>query len=210
MSKSNRRLDPGVRRGAKPACEAKAVSKDGFQSTPLVVEGRCLRGSTGSAYSCRFQSTPLVVEGRCPFAHGAYGTLKEFQSTPLVVEGRCNPRTRSASRCCCFNPRPSLSRGDADVFLRRATELDMFQSTPLVVEGRCASPVTREFHEEKGPCCANLLEKCSANHTECGDCRWKCFCINRLRRPRTCRGSAGTCGSRALFRQPAVHQNLSP
>ena len=142
----------------------------------------------------------------------------DSRTAKMVDSKRCSngltttARIQTSFACgCVANSRaPAAISSSLARMSTTALNTKQFQSTPLVVEGRCASPVTREFHEEKGPCCANLLEKRSANHTECGDCRWKCFCINRLRRPRTCRGSAGTCGSRALFRQPAVHQNLSP
>ncbi len=108
-----------------------------FQSTPLVVEGRCAGSSAiisctvgfnprpslsrGDASTIRhrsipalvFQSTPLVVEGRCATDACNYVFNKQFQSTPLVVEGRCKTYSTRRSPRRSFNPRPSLSRGDA-------------------------------------------------------------------------------------------------
>ncbi len=90
-----------------------------FQSTPLVVEGRCLKTAAPTVPVPQFQSTPLVVEGRCDSVYWSPGSDYKFQSTPLVVEGRCHPKTSPRQ---CSTP---------------------FQSTPLVVEGRCVQGLMR-------------------------------------------------------------------
>jgi hypothetical protein len=132
-----------------------------FQSTPLVVEGRCLRGEFDArALQQRFQSTPLVVEGRCAARcprHPLPSVVDCFNPRPSLSRGDASSTTMAPASSVSihaprrstsgFNPRPSLSRGDAchgfnadhHLFNERPAirKHKKFQSTPLVVEGRC-------------------------------------------------------------------------
>ena len=132
---------PSLSRGDAIYCGADRMIVKGFQSTPLVVEGRCLgirRGvavRTGvSIHAPRCRGAMRNHAGTCP---GAFLVSIHAPRCRGAMQ-TSNPLSRHQLRR--FNPRPSLSRGDAGNRVPCPTATLMFQSTPLVVEGRCGRP----------------------------------------------------------------------
>ncbi len=111
-----------------------------FQSTPLVVEGRCKWAKKFHVPFNEFQSTPLVVEGRCEPVGVLQITLDQFQSTPLVVEGRCHSQHSPENHVGQVSIHaPRCRRAMRTAYNSFAKVCYQFQSTPLVVEGRCGT-----------------------------------------------------------------------
>ena len=102
---------------------------------------RCDR--SGGAES-RFQSTPLVVEGRCLSAAVRTSPRLCFNPRPSLSKGDASSGSPGRQPRHSFNPRPSLSKGDAYFDRPKVRRMEEFQSTPLVVEGRCKW--AKKFH----------------------------------------------------------------
>ena len=102
-------------RRAMHRCDRSGGAESRFQSTPLVVEGRCLSPAVRTSPSCCFNPRPSLSKGDA--SSGSPGR---------------QPRHS-------FNPRPSLSKGDAYFDRPKVRRMEEFQSTPLVVEGRCST-----------------------------------------------------------------------
>ena len=82
-------------------CRTRAASIRGFQSTPVIADGRSSGYLLEAAYTTMFQSTPVIADGRSAL--------------------RAGPRCSSRS----FNPRPSLLTGEAPEALRLAAWLNV-------------------------------------------------------------------------------------
>ncbi len=136
----------------------------GFQSTPAIASGRCLRRQAGEADQGRgFNPRPPLLAGdawarrksgrvstcfnpRPPLLAGdalwpnITHASKQFQSTPAIASGRC---ARSIRQACClqlFQSTPAIASGRCRCPAAAGAGASPFQSTPAIASGRCRCP----------------------------------------------------------------------
>ena len=83
-----------------------------------------------------FQSTPVIADGRTGVATVFSITHNLFQSTPVIADGRTRAAAVVGRAGCSFNPRPSSLTGEP-VWPWPVDDVPvMFQSTPVIADGR--------------------------------------------------------------------------
>ena len=146
------------------------LAVSGFQSTPVITDGRTRQTDVIAHALNRFQSTPVITDGRTLgkffFRHFSGG----FNPRPSSLTGEhvdaahdqrkrrvCfNPRpssltgehpSRQRVRDCyrCFNPRPSSLTGEHRTRDWCGSGCKMFQSTPVITDGRTRAGLGSRF-----------------------------------------------------------------
>ena len=69
----------------------------------------------------RFQSTSVIIDGRCALNPRRAARLDPFQSTPVIIGGRCLAPLEQLAGLARFNPRPSSLTGDAGVIIEKGS-----------------------------------------------------------------------------------------
>src|SRR5438034_680686 len=84
----------------------------GFQSTPVITDGRTPDTIMVGPAQKQFQSTPVITDGRTsPSCTPSYTPLA-FQSTPVITDGRTPAAFQLPAVPDRFNPRPSSLTGE--------------------------------------------------------------------------------------------------
>ncbi len=117
-----------------PSAPVHRATNSGFQSTPVIADGRTPPRPSLAPPGHRFNPRPSSLTGE-PHVTLIQPPRWRFQSTPVIADGRTSGRASPHGCSCRFNPRPSSltgERGRGFFCPSRA----MFQSTPVIADGR--------------------------------------------------------------------------
>ncbi len=108
----------------------------GFQSSPLIAEGRYKYRGIGGIDRRSFNPRPSSLRGATRGSSPGHQASWRFNPRPSSLRGATARRTLPAQPCRCFNPRPSSLRGATVRSFLYTQCRTRFQSSPLIAEGR--------------------------------------------------------------------------